>query len=288
MQLEKAFYYRDDLRRISSRRFVAPSFNDVRLILNSAQILSLAHEGPLRLVCFDGDLTLYNDGEALVACNPIIPRLIKLLQQGIKIAIVTAAGYTEDFQYYARFHGLLDKMAELVESSLLPSDASLVIVGGESNYLLAFDAKHLRHLKMVPRQDWMLDEMLGWTDAAIALILDHAEQALKECIRTLNLHADVVHKERAVGIVPSMNMNARAFTREQLEETVLVTHQRLELLDPGVPFCVFNGSLLPPRAFSISEACHADNERSRWQRRLRRHRRQVLRRPRLPEISRRH
>ena len=38
--LEKAFAFQDDRRRISSRRFVPPSFNDIRLILNSAQVMS--------------------------------------------------------------------------------------------------------------------------------------------------------------------------------------------------------------------------------------------------------
>ncbi len=57
--LEEAFEYQDRQRRISSRRFVPPSFNDIRLILNSAQILSLVRGGPLQLVTFDGDVTLY-------------------------------------------------------------------------------------------------------------------------------------------------------------------------------------------------------------------------------------
>ena len=57
--LEEAFEHQDRQRRISSRRFVPPSFNDIRLILNSAQVLSLVRAGPLRLVTFDGDVTLY-------------------------------------------------------------------------------------------------------------------------------------------------------------------------------------------------------------------------------------
>ncbi|KAF3207543.1 IMP 5'-nucleotidase, variant 2 [Orbilia oligospora] len=34
------------------------SFNDIRLILNTAQIMSLVKGGPLQLVTFDGDVTL--------------------------------------------------------------------------------------------------------------------------------------------------------------------------------------------------------------------------------------
>ena len=52
--------YQDRQRRISSRRFVPPSFNDIRLVLNSAQVLGLVRDGgKLELVTFDGDVTLY-------------------------------------------------------------------------------------------------------------------------------------------------------------------------------------------------------------------------------------
>ena len=58
--LKEAFVYQDRQRRISSRRFVAPSFNDIRLVLNSAQVLGLVRGGGrLELVTFDGDVTLY-------------------------------------------------------------------------------------------------------------------------------------------------------------------------------------------------------------------------------------
>jgi len=38
--LEKAFAFQDARRRISSRRFVPPSFNDIRLTMNTAQVMS--------------------------------------------------------------------------------------------------------------------------------------------------------------------------------------------------------------------------------------------------------
>ena len=70
--LEEAFEYQDLQRKISSRRFVPPSFNDIRLILNSAQILSLVRGGPLELVTFDGDVTLYGTYLIVLAYPPII------------------------------------------------------------------------------------------------------------------------------------------------------------------------------------------------------------------------
>jgi IMP and pyridine-specific 5'-nucleotidase len=58
LSLYDAFVYQDTKRYISYRRFVPPSFNDVRLILNSAQVMALVRAGPLELVTFDGDVGL--------------------------------------------------------------------------------------------------------------------------------------------------------------------------------------------------------------------------------------
>lgn len=75
LPLEAAFKYQDRKRYISSRRYVAPSFNDVRLVLNSAQIMAVTG-GTLQLATFDGDVTLYDDGQSLEPTSPIIPRLL--------------------------------------------------------------------------------------------------------------------------------------------------------------------------------------------------------------------
>jgi IMP-specific 5''-nucleotidase. len=76
LPLEAAFKFQDNKRYISSRRFVSPSFNDVRLILNSAQIMAVTTYGTLQLATFDGDVTLYDDGKSLEPDSPVIPRLI--------------------------------------------------------------------------------------------------------------------------------------------------------------------------------------------------------------------
>ena len=87
----------------------------------------------------------------------------------------------------------------------------------------------------------MLEEMKSWTEENINSLLNVAEDALRECVSMLNLHADIIRKDRAVGIVPSLKAGARKFSREQLEETVLVTQQKVEMLAPKIPFCAFNG-----------------------------------------------
>ncbi|KAH0596977.1 hypothetical protein MHUMG1_05285 [Metarhizium humberi] len=246
LPLEAAFKYQDRKRYISSRRYVAPSFNDVRLVLNSAQVMAVTG-GALQLATFDGDVTLYDDGESLEPTSPIIPRLL---------GIVTAAGYTTADRYYDRLHGLLDAIAaspDLDETQ----KRSVVIMGGEANYLFTYEPSSPHRLAPVPRPQWLTPEMAAWSEADIAALLDVAESALKDCVRTMNLPATIVRKDRAVGIIPS-EPHIR-IARESLEETVLVVQRILELSHlgsqtqaagrssspatgrKGVPFCAFNG-----------------------------------------------
>ena len=112
LALHDAFIWQDQRRSISYRRFVPPSFNDVRLVLNTAQVMSLVRNGPIELVTFDGDVTLYDDGMNLLPENPIIPKILQLMRRGSKIGIVTAAGYTEASRYYGRLFGLLHAIQE--------------------------------------------------------------------------------------------------------------------------------------------------------------------------------
>ena len=204
--------------------------------------MSLVRSGPLHLVTFDGDVTLYNDGDSLTAENPVIPRILGLLERGIKVAIVTAAGYTESEKYYGRLYGLLDAIKAAVAQYRLEKP-SLVVMGGESNYLFVFNSEIEYCLEYVPRHLWLLDAMRLWTEEDIAGLLDIAEVALKDCVNTLGLSAQVLRKERAVGIIPSTGSPIQKFTREQLEETVLVTQQVVDMSPVGknIPFCAFNG-----------------------------------------------
>ena len=114
-------------------------------------------------------------------------------------------------------------------------------MGGESSYLFTFDPHAPYLLRKVPREEWQLPSMHSWTDSAISALLDTAELALNECVRTLHLPAQLIRKERAVGIVPLPG--GGKFSREQLEETVLVTSQIIGASDVGgrIPFCAFNG-----------------------------------------------
>ncbi|TLD07760.1 hypothetical protein PgNI_10415 [Pyricularia grisea] len=242
LPLEAAFKFQDRKRYISSRRFVSPSFNDVRLILNSAQIMAVTTYGTLQLATFDGDVTLYDDGKSLEPESPVIPRMMDLLHKNVKIGIVTAAGYTTADRYYARLHGLLDTMAS---SSTLTDQQkqNLVVMGGEANYLFQFDSSAPHLLSAVPRERWLTPEMASWNEGDINNMLDVAESALNDCVKNLNLPATVMRKDRAVGII-QRDPDVR-IARESLEETVLVVQKILELSTAGragrVPFCAFNG-----------------------------------------------
>ncbi|KAM7205706.1 IMP-specific 5'-nucleotidase [Rhypophila sp. PSN 637] len=242
LPLEAAFKLQDRKRYISSRRFVSPSFNDIRLILNTAQIMAVTTHGSLQLATFDGDVTLYDDGQSLEPNSPVIPRLIDLLRKNVKIGIVTAAGYTTAERYYSRLHGLLNHIANSTELTSIQKK-SLIIMGGEANYLFEFDttAEHL--LRPVPMNEWLTPEMATWSEKDITSLLDVAEVALQDCIKSLNLPATLMRKDRAVGIIP-LNPEIR-IPRESLEETVLVVQKILELSTAGrsrrVPFCAFNG-----------------------------------------------
>ncbi|KAF2860327.1 IMP-specific 5-nucleotidase [Piedraia hortae CBS 480.64] len=241
LPLQDAFEYQDAKRIISARRFVAPSFNDIRLILNTAQIMALVREARLELITFDGDVTLYNDGEALTPTSECILRIMALMRRGVRVGIVTAAGYEDAESYHGRLYGLLEALAA-DETFAKVDKGNLIVMGGEANYLFAFDADTVpSRLKRVEDGQWKLPEMAGWTEEAIADLLDVAEQALKRITSMLRMKVKVVRKPRAVGIIPA-DPKAR-LPREQLEETVLFVQRTLEHSAQGrkIPFCAFNG-----------------------------------------------
>ena len=116
-------------------------------------------------------------------------------------------------------------------------------MGGEANYLFEFSPSSPHLLAPVPRERWLTPEMMAWDERDIAQLLDVAEAALRDCIKSLNLPATLMRKDRAVGIIPT-TPDLR-IPRESLEETVLVVQKILELSSAGrsrrVPFCAFNG-----------------------------------------------
>lgn len=258
LPLEKAFLWEDAYTAISDRRMVAPSFNDVRRILNTAQIFYFKDQKRrhgrdlLRMVTFDGDVTLYEDGGSLDYTNPVIPYLLKLLESNICVGIVTAAGYDEPHKYESRLEGLITAVHD---SSLTADQKSrLTVMGGESNYLFQYDepSPDKFGFRVVPQEEWLLDPMRLWENKCIQQTLDFAEKTLHTLKGRLKLPLEVpiIRKKRAVGIVPGEKYDLVTrrqvvvkLEREQLEEIVLTLQSTLETFLPArsIQFSCFDG-----------------------------------------------
>lgn len=243
LPLERAFYVQDEKRAISNRRMVAPSFNDIRMILNTAQAMALSGGADkAQLITFDGDVTLYNDGESLLPGDEIVARLLGLLRKHIYVGVVTAAGYPDPSgkMYAERLSGLLEGIMNC--PFLTPElRSNLLIMGGECNYLFRLDGE-TGELRFIPREEWAIPQMLEWTEADIVEVLDHGEKLLFKMLERLNLsaRATIYRKQRSVGIIPRAK---NSIPREALEEIVLNAQHVLQTLPVSqrVYFCAFNG-----------------------------------------------
>ena len=79
-------------------------------------------------------MTLYDDGTSFTDNSPLIPLLIALMRAGLRVAIVTAAGYPGDAsKYEERLAGLLRNFENQNLSEKLLE--RFYVLGGECNYL---------------------------------------------------------------------------------------------------------------------------------------------------------
>ncbi|KAF9585388.1 IMP 5'-nucleotidase [Lunasporangiospora selenospora] len=248
LPLEAAFLDANAKNSIAARRFVPPSFNDIRRLLNTAQVMAIAKT--ISLITFDGDMTLYDDGTCFTDSSPLIPLLITLMRAGLRVAIVTAAGYPGDASKYEdRIQGLLRGFQKRNLSE--PLLERFYVLGGECNYLFrcgwkkSDSGESVVGLTYIPPESYQPAAMLAWKPEEIQELLDVAEENLKRCVASMNLKAVILRKSRAVGIVPTDNCK---IAREQLDECVLSTQQRLleyqQMSGPNktaIPFCAFNG-----------------------------------------------
>ena len=163
LYLARAWSAYDARYRVSARRFVNISFNEIRHICNLAQLLAFQETGDtsvegggsaeevvlecgtegkaeeprnsLKLLTFDGDCTLYSDGGCL-KLKTLADSITDLLKKGTHVALVTAAGYEyESARYEVRVRLLLDTIAR--RPDVTPEVARrFLVLGGECNYLL--------------------------------------------------------------------------------------------------------------------------------------------------------
>ncbi|KAJ1940440.1 IMP 5'-nucleotidase [Linderina macrospora] len=240
LPLREAFLETNKLCAISARKHVPPSFNDIRRILNTAQVMAIA--GQVKLITFDGDMTLYDDGKNFEENNALTGLLVNLLRRGVTVAIVTAAGYGgEAARYEHRLSGLLTNFekAKLTESQV----NRFYVLGGECNFLFRCNASY--HLEFMADDQYESSRLRSWTDPQVQALLDIAEHELADCVSRMGIKAKILRKARAVGLVPEQKL-----TREQLDECALSSQMALLKFqgqpsstpsDVPIPFCAFNG-----------------------------------------------
>lgn len=230
----------DAKTHLLKRRFVPPTFKEVRHILNLAVIMSIpAH---LKLITFDADDTIYEDGGSIRKSSPMAQIIVRLLQQNLVVSLVTAAGYPGNpGRYEQRLHGVLEALAEsyFVTNSLSEHQMRrFLVMGGECNYLhriKIFDTTTLG-LEVVHPDVWKDGRGVRWSETEIVDLLDKAELTLRQTVETLELPAEFLRKERACGII---NTSSKRFSYEILEEIALTVQQALQSCT--APHCAFNG-----------------------------------------------
>jgi len=241
---------------LTQRRFVPPSFAEIRKVLNLSVVNAAAR--PLKLLTLDADETIYADGLTLSAESPIIPLLIKAMRLGIHVSLVTAAGYPgEPHKFEARIAGLLRGFAFAIEAGAKPDLLRYFhVMGGESNYLLEpaveMDSDGLAprvFLREIRDSAWKDGRGVRWNRLMVQELLDAAETCLKETAERLGLDVLVIRKERAVGIIPNpkgretmQGAYTGRLTYETLEEVALTVQAHLTAHSKvAIPFCAFNG-----------------------------------------------
>ena len=199
--------------------------------------------GP-KLICFDGDQTLYSDGANFDKSPKLAKYLYLLLKHGVTIAVVTAAGYEyQAAKYELRLSGLLDYFKE---RGLEREDLErFYIFGGECNYLLRLgDDFRLHAVREDGPGGWMISTKYfsespgNWSQDEITSILDRAEACFQSSLKDQNMRARIIRKKRSVGLIPNVD---EKIPREALDETVLRIQTELEEAKVSLPFCAFNG-----------------------------------------------
>lgn len=251
----KAWEVYDQKYRLTRRKFVRPTFHEVRHIMNVAQVMGLKDN--LKLITFDGDETLYPDRQCF-RNEQTAKYITALLRKGIYVAVVTAAGYGyQSEKYEERLVGLLDFWKKNREPFELVS--KFFLFGGESNYLLTCNGEY--RLEGVPEGVWrahqseymkafFLEKSVMQNSSQIQTLLDIAQDTFERAIDELHLRCIIIRKERAVGIVPGgaeglkrfpIGSGQKGLRPELLEEVCLRVRHAIKSANFELPYCAFNG-----------------------------------------------
>ena len=209
LALGEAFITYDAKYHVTQRKHVPPTEDEVRHILNLAQVYTSAAD--LQFISFDGDETLYADGRNFASsdASKLARYIEKLLENGVAVALVTAAGYRgAPEKYEIRLDGLLSHFAQ----EHVPDDAlgRFFVVGGECNYLFechrvsaeTAEADGRCAVRLKESAAGWCEAHASWPEADVARALDIAEASLRQTADDLALRCRVIRKDRAVGIIP--------------------------------------------------------------------------------------
>lgn len=281
LPLRQAFGVYNDKHFLTKRKHIQISFNEIRHILNLAQVIAMRYpdgtgeENPMsqkfsseledegeikeetiapgqlkgpKMITFDGDQTLYTDGANFDSNPRLANYLLLLLRHGVAVAVVTAAGYEYNVEKYEfRLSGLLEyfKAKKLTQEEC----ERFYLFGGECNYLLHLGEDFRLHpVRETGRGGWMTatkhlpDSPANWNEEELKALLNTAEEAVRVSMEDQGIRGRIIRKKRSVGLVPT---SGTAISREALDETVLRCQSKLSAMNgsagPNLPFCAFNG-----------------------------------------------
>ncbi|KAF1773985.1 hypothetical protein JG687_00011427 [Phytophthora cactorum] len=234
LDLTRAALEYDASTHFLARKRVPPTFKEVRHILNLATTNAIA--GKLKLVTFDADDTIYEDGGTISKSSRMVQVIVELLRRGVVVSLVTAAGYPGNpGRYEERLRGILDALEDVT----MEERARFLVMGGECNYLFETHTDKMTGavgLREIDGAVWKDGRGERWPEDKVTALLDAAEVVLKEMVKELHLSARILRKERAIGII---NTSEKRILYENLEEISLTLQHELRHFQ--VPFCAFNG-----------------------------------------------
>ncbi len=251
-----AFAKYDKKYAISNRRCVTPSFNEIRHILNLAQVMAIGSK--VKLMTFDGDQTLYSDGGNFENSRELAGAMLDLMRAGVYVSVVTAAGYGLDG---SKYEVRLDGMLRAIESAGLDAETAqrLIVMGGECNYLLRVQLTQEGKAKLVPvaSEEWQGDHLDGpkplhWPEEDTKFMMDLAQNSMTASATDLRLRCKIIRKARSVGMIPGgdamvatvpVGHGSKKLKREALDEVVLRVMEtfREQGSRISLPWCAFNG-----------------------------------------------
>jgi IMP and pyridine-specific 5'-nucleotidase len=234
LDLTRAALEYDASTHFLARKRVPPTFKEVRHVLNLATTNAIAEK--LKLVTFDADDTIYEDGGTISKSSRMVQIIMELLQRGVVVSLVTAAGYPGNpGRYEQRLRGILEALEELS----MEERARFLVMGGECNYLFetyTHKSSGAVGLREIDGAVWKDGRGERWPKEEVEALLDAAQKVLEDTLQALHLPAQILRKERAIGII---NTSDKRILYENLEEISLTLQH--ELRHFRVPFCAFNG-----------------------------------------------